>query len=582
MTIAKDALIFVPVGVGTAVIEDSAVIEGPTVWLDSPEAVLDFVERDDVDECVVIARGGTTTFLTPALVAGPKGILTLQGAPSSHLGIVSREYGIPCIMSVQFTSGETNDRGEIVPVDGTVVRLDIANPPRGVVLAQGEQSAAVETGSTDTETADESTPIPTDGNGVPGGTAGHEIMAGRLTTDVLNLSDESLVRDLTTAEANDLLDYYGWNLWDILAARISEGESGLIPRQEYEVMGTFMQWQKHPRFHRMITEAVGVEGLREIGAKARNEIGTKVNPLHIWAAGVPSALGRAIAVELGLQTPGERANDLRNAMQFTRRLYRGLWDDSGPMFTSARGYHAPLLGDEWVSRFLDEKTVMSDDPQARRAFQRFNGSTQLASFLLHFDCRNGVADTGPYALPTGGWALVRDHVLNDPGYPWADAVGDLPWSVTLVMFFEGEEAINSRVVDIGTMFTEPANYLRHLTGYAVYLREREDSPVGEIRVLGEEELEPIAIRAEKGAAALYPRIAAMTAREKVLAGSHVYYTDFVGTIGKAAGVWDQMIAEGFYDLDETIAQGYGPIVEEGRALELLGRFWASNEGMIHL
>ncbi len=62
----------------------------------------------------------------------------------------------------------------------------------------------------------------------------------------------------------------------------------------------------------------------------------------------------------------------------------------------------------------------------------------------------------------------------------------------------------------------------------------------------------------------------------------ITYTDFVGTIGKAAGVWDQMIAEGFYDLDETIAQGYGPIVEEGRALELLGRFWASNEGMIHL
>lgn len=583
MTIAKDSLTFVPVGVGTAVIEDSAVIEGTTVWLDSPEAVLDFVERDDVDECVVIARGGTTTFLTPALVAGPKGILTLQGAPTSHLGIVSREYGIPCIMSVQFTTGETNERGEVVPTDGTIVRLDIANPPRGVVLAQGEESGAIETsGPTNTEVADDTAPIPTDGNGVPGGNAGHEIMAARLTTGVLDLSDESLIRDLTTAEANDLLDYYGWNLWDILAARISEGESGLIPRQEYEVMGTFMQWQRHPRFHRMITEAVGVDGLREIGAKARHEIGTKVNPLHIWAAGVPSALGRAIAVELGLQAPGDRADDLKGAMQFTRRLYRGMWNDNGPMFTSARNYHAPLLDDEWVTRFIDEKTVLPEDPQARRAFQRFNGSTQLASFLLHFDCRNGVADTGPYPLPNGGWALVRDHILNDPGYPWADAVGDLPWSVTLVMFFEGDEAINSRVVDIGTMFTEPANYLKHLTSYAVYLREREDTPVSEIRVLREDELEPIAIRAEKGAAALYPRIAGMSKREKVLAGSHVYYTDFVGTIGKAAGVWDQMLADGFYDLDETIAQGYGPIVEEGRALELLGRFWASNEGMIHL
>jgi hypothetical protein len=269
-------------------------------------------------------------------------------------------------------------------------------------------------------------------------------------------------------------------------------------------------------------------------------------------------------------------------MQFTRRLYRGMWDDQGPMFTSARGYHAPLLDDEWVTRFRDEKTTLSTDPQARKDFQRFNGSTQLASFLLHFDCRNGVADTGPYPLPGGGWALVRDHVLNDPGYPWADAVSDLPWSVTLVMFFEGEQQIDSHVVDIGTMFTNPANYLKYLTGYAVYVLEREDSPVSEIRLLTEDELAPITAKAEKGTSRLYPRIAAMSDREKILAGSYVYYTDFIGTVGKAAGIWDDMLAAGFYDFDASVEKGYGPIVEQGRALELLGRFWASAEGMIHL
>lgn len=570
-----------PIGTGIAVIEDSSHIEGPTAWLDSPEAVMDFVERDDVEDVIVIARGGTTTFLTPALVAGPRGILTLQGAPTSHLGIVSREYGIPCIMSVTFTVGESNERGEVIPADGTVVRLDVSAAPRGVVLGPGGEDAGI-LPAVDEGDAHQVVEAPVNSDGVPGGSRGHQIMAERMSSNVLHLSDESLIRDLTTVEANDLLDYYGWNLWDILAARISEGESGLIPRQEYEVMGTFLQWQRHPRYHRMITDAVGVDGLREIGSRIRREIGTKLNPLHIWAGGVPSALGRAIAVDLGLETPGERADDLMNAMQFTRRLYRGMWDDNGPMFASARNYQAPLLQDEWIERFQDDKTVLSDDPQARKAFQRFNGSTQLASFLLHFDCRNGVADTGPYPLAGGGWAMVRDHVLSDPGYPWNDAMGDLPWSVTLVLFFEGETRVSSQLVDIGTMFTEPANYLKYLTGYAVYVRDREDTPIGDIRLLSESELGPLTAQAEQGAARLYPRIAAMTKREKVLAGSHVYYTDFVGTIGKAAGIWDQMKDDGFYDLHASIEKGYGPIVEDGRAFEMLGRFWASGEGMIHV
>src|SRR5687767_5892493 len=117
MTATESPTEFNSIGTGIAVFEDSDVIEGTTVWLDSPDAVMDFVDRDDVEDCVLIARGGTTTFLTPALVAGPRGVLTLQGAPTSHLGIVSREYGIPCIMSVSFTAGDTNERGEIVPPD---------------------------------------------------------------------------------------------------------------------------------------------------------------------------------------------------------------------------------------------------------------------------------------------------------------------------------------------------------------------------------------------------------------------------------------------------------------------------------
>lgn len=573
------------IGTGITVFQDDDLVTGPTLWLGTPDDVLDFVERDDTDEFVIIARGGTTTFLTPALVAGVRGIVTLQGAPTSHLGIISREYGIPCLMSVAFEAGDVNERGEVIPPDGTVVTLDISTSPQGrVLLCEGQTL----TPAPKDETADAAVPATAPSgpptfvkNGVVGGIEGNDIMISRMRTDVVNLTEESLKRDLTAAEVNDIQDYYGWNVWDILAARITEGESGLIPRQEYEVLGVYVQWRRHPRWHRMITEKVGVDGLREIGRIARREVATKVNPLHIWAAGLPTAQGRGIAVELGIDGADERTEDLAGAIQFTRRLYHGLWSDNGPMFTAARGYTAAILDDDVLERFIADKRAV-EDPEQRSAFQRFNGSTGIASFLLHFDNRCGVADSGPYPLPGGGWALVRDHVLHDAEYPWADATDDLPYAITQVMFFEGADEVAKSLVDIGTLFTEPANYLRHLTGYAVYVKQSETTPMSELRLLSDAELATLGKQAETAAGRLYPRIAGMSDREKILAGARVYYTDFVAPVAKAAGVWEDMLAAGFYDIEDTVDEVYDIITAPGRAVDILGRHWGAGAGFTHI
>lgn len=109
---------------------------GTIRFLDSPEEVLDFIDGDDVATTVVISRGGTTTFMSPALMAGVAGLITLQGAPESHLGILSREFGIPCVMSTQFTEGVQTARGETIPADGTKVRLDISGDDGQVFLVE--------------------------------------------------------------------------------------------------------------------------------------------------------------------------------------------------------------------------------------------------------------------------------------------------------------------------------------------------------------------------------------------------------------------------------------------------------------
>lgn len=123
------------VGAGLNVFEHEAV-EGRAKWLGTPQDVIEFVTSgEDPAGVIVIARGGTTTFVAPALSAGVGGVLTLQGGVESHLGITSREFGIPCIVSVSFTEGEESDRGELVPPDGTLLRLETGSRPQATVHA---------------------------------------------------------------------------------------------------------------------------------------------------------------------------------------------------------------------------------------------------------------------------------------------------------------------------------------------------------------------------------------------------------------------------------------------------------------
>jgi phosphohistidine swiveling domain-containing protein len=577
-----DTASLVTIGTGITVFRDEGVIEGPTIWLGSPDAVIDFVDRDDTEDFIVIARGGTTTFLTPALVAGVKGIVTLQGAPTSHLGIISREYGIPCLMSVTFSQGDKNERGEIIPPDGTTLRIDVSTSPRGRVLVDPDAGLTqhdVDVEASQADSAAEEAPAEPlrFANGVIGGSEGEKIMQSQMVSDVLYLSDESLSRDLTDVEVNDLLNYYGWNVWDILIARLSEGESGLIPRPEYELLGIYSQWRLHPKWHRMITEKIGVDGLREVGASARRQIGSKVNPLHIWSSGVPLALGRGVAVELGTQKPEENVDDLRNAMQFTRRLYRGLWNDNGHMMTAGRGYAAPILETDLQTKFWEERTVVTDDEQ-RKEFQRFNGVTGITSFLLHFDNRCGVADSGPYPTPDGGWMLVRDHIVNEKEYPWAGPVAELPYAITIAMFFDGDVPIEKSLVDIGTMFTEPANYLKALTGYAIYQKDTEQTPMSGLRLLKDADLPGLTAKTEAASSKLYPAIAGMSDREKIESGARVYYTDFIAPIAKAGGVWQELLDAGFYDLGATADEVYD-LITDGRAATVLPAHFGAGVGL---
>jgi hypothetical protein len=118
---------------------------GTVKYLSSPTDVIALIKSGKLQDHILLVRGGTTTFLAPALSMGAIGVITMSGAPESHLGILSREFQIPCVMTAHLTGSESRyvvgntDEAHFVEIakelDGRRVRLDCTDHEVGRVVA---------------------------------------------------------------------------------------------------------------------------------------------------------------------------------------------------------------------------------------------------------------------------------------------------------------------------------------------------------------------------------------------------------------------------------------------------------------
>ncbi len=108
-------------GVGTKVF-DAAPVQGRWRMLRSPDDVLELMDTSAQGIVACVADAGAT-FLAP-IFDELTAVVCLSGTPQSHIGIVSREYQVPCVMGAAFNDAE--------PADGDVVEVDCSGA-HGVV-----------------------------------------------------------------------------------------------------------------------------------------------------------------------------------------------------------------------------------------------------------------------------------------------------------------------------------------------------------------------------------------------------------------------------------------------------------------
>ena len=109
------------IGMGTKVF-DAAPVRGTWRMLRSPDDVLELMDAS-ADGIVACVADAGATFLAP-IFDELTAVVCLSGTPHSHIGIVSREYQVPCVMGAEFAGSE--------PADGDPVEVDCSGA-QGVV-----------------------------------------------------------------------------------------------------------------------------------------------------------------------------------------------------------------------------------------------------------------------------------------------------------------------------------------------------------------------------------------------------------------------------------------------------------------
>ncbi len=330
----------------------------------------------------------------------------------------------------------------------------------------------------------------------------------------------------TRDEINRWLLYHG-EATKVMARLRTSLESKLIPISAYILISAVECYRRHPEMVLAIDARMPAE---EIGARARRP-GNQVDSVHIWSQANIFLHGRNILSLLGKITPDHEPERCAIVLDFWKRAASAFRGDGHYQALDAGMTCTPYEADV-VEQLDDECSVV--DAHDWPSVKKLNATLTSYLFLLYFDTRSGMVDTGPYDLANGRVLLVRDFSkMGESDFWWSREIASgLPYqNLTAAFVLDG---VHVNVNDWGTSVTEPQNYLDHVERFGLFTTDG-----GDLKPVPFDEADAIRAATKTAQAKLYRHIAATTRRERIDAGAYVYFT-FLRPFAEIAGIADEL------------------------------------------
>jgi hypothetical protein len=361
------------------------------------------------------------------------------------------------------------------------------------------------------------------------------------------------------AKADELIAYHA-EISGAMTAERTALESRLIPVSAYILVSAAEAWYRWPDMMTAIDVAMPAE---EIGRAGRRP-GMRVNAVHLWSISNIYLTGRKLLTTFGIVE--DEVERTWTVLDFWRRA-AGAYRADGTLQAWDAGFASHPYDDDIVGQLLAGTTAT--DGEARSAIKKFNATLVAYLFLLYFDTRVGVGDSGAYRLDDGRTLLIRDYYqLAESDFAWSSVAAGVPYrNLTAALVLDG---VDVRVNDWGTSLTEPEDYLDHLVAFGLYTT---DGAGRGLQPVAASEWDALTVAVRKAQADHYRQVAAMSRGEKIAAGAYVYFS-FLRPFAEVAGVAG--------DLDWTVPRDtVGPLYDalepftgEGASVDDTGPYYA--------
>ena len=361
------------------------------------------------------------------------------------------------------------------------------------------------------------------------------------------------------ADADELIAYHA-EISGAMTAERTALESRLIPVSAYILVSAAEAWYRWPDMMTAIDTAMPAE---EIGAAGRRP-GMRVNAVHLWSIANIYLTGRKLLTTFGVVE--DEVERTWTVLDFWRRA-AGAYRADGTLQAWDAGLSSHPYGDDIVGQLL--AGAAATDEQARSSVKKLNATLVAYLFLMYFDTRVGVGDSGPYRLDGARTLLVRDYYqLAESDFAWSHVAAGVPYqNLTAALVLDG---VDVRVNDWGTSLTDPEDYLDHLVSFGLYTT---DGPGGALRPVPRSEWDGLLAAVRKAQADHYRQVAAMSRRQKIDAGAYVYFS-FLRPFAEVAGIADDLDWTVPRDTAGPLYDALEPFTGEGASMEETGPYYA--------
>ena len=91
--------------IGRGEVASGGRVEGVLARANDVKQVFALMKREDLEEVILLTESASATAVVP-LLAKVRGIVCQSGGQTSHLAIVSREFGLPCIVGAEIADAD--------------------------------------------------------------------------------------------------------------------------------------------------------------------------------------------------------------------------------------------------------------------------------------------------------------------------------------------------------------------------------------------------------------------------------------------------------------------------------------------